>query len=361
MKIVFLIQDITTAGGTERTTCCLATELVRQGQDVTIVSVFRNEAEPRYTAEGVKICYLTNMHYGLEDGKAGRLRKAFGQCSNVRSCRELQEADIIICQKILATMLAYMAGLGHKAVACEHFKYALYSAPLRWLRHRLYRRMCAVVTLTEKDRAVFLREGLRYVYCIPNMVSVSPLPYCGQDSKRIVSVGRLTPQKGYDLLLKAVAYIADRLNGWQIDIYGEGKDRQILEQQREQLGLTDIVHFRGYRRNIEQVYASSALYVMSSRFEGFPMVLIEAAACGLPIISFDCPEGPAILLHDGGGLLVPAEDTQALGATILRLTGDDTLREQCHRETAAVIAPYKPKHIGTQWLQLLQQLTQHTP
>ena len=87
------------------------------------------------------------------------------------------------------------------------------------------------------------------------------------------------------------------------------------------------------------------------------MVLLEAAACGLPIVSFDCPEGPRVLLRDGGGLLVPGEDTRALGEALVRMTSDEALRALCHKQTTDVVAPYRPECIGEKWENLLDTLS----
>ncbi len=356
MKIAFLIQDITTQGGTERTTCCVAAELRRRGHDVSIVSVFHNEQQPHYTAEEVPIYYLTNATYSAKKSALYRLMQVIMTIGKARKCPVLEEADAIICQKVLASTVAYLAGYKNKSIAAEHFAYGMYTPWLRKMRHRLYRRMRAVVTLTDKDKRCYLQEHLNEVYTIPNMVSVSPLPYQGENSHRIVSVGRLSRQKGYDLLLQAVMDIADEMGDFYINIYGEGEEREALEKQCEQLGLTDKVHFCGYTRAIEQVYADSAFYVMSSRFEGFPMVLLEAAACGLPILSFDCPQGPAILLKDGGGIVVEADDTHALGQAILQMIQDPALRAQYRNQLEHVVAPYRPSVIGEQWEVLLQRL-----
>lgn len=358
MKIVFLIQDITTQGGTERTTCCVAAELRMRGHDVSIVSVFRNAPQPHYTATDVPVYYLTDATYAADKSKVSRLIQVVKTIGKARRCPVLKEADAIICQKILASTVAYMAGYRHKSIAAEHFTYGMYTFWLRKMRHRLYRRMRAVVTLTDKDRQCYLHEHLKEVYTIPNMVSVSPVPYHGENSHRIVSVGRLTRQKGYDLLLLAVAEIADEMGDFAIEIYGEGEEREALEQQCRQLGLTDKVHFCGYTHAIEQVYADSAFYVMSSRFEGFPMVLLEATACGLPILSFDCPQGPAVLLKDGGGIVVKAEDTHALGQAILKMIEDPALRAQYRKQLEQVAAPYRPSVIGAQWEAFLQRLTE---
>ena len=357
MKIAFLIQDISTEGGTERTTCCLAQELARRGHKVAVVSVFRNEPQPYYTAEGVAFIYLTHKTYTLRETILTRLRKAWRERALVRSCKALQEADVIICQKIAASFMAWSAGFGHKSIACEHYRYTMYNGPVRRLRKRLYSHMSAVVTLTKNDQKAFEQSGLKNVFCIPNMVSISPIPYHGENSKRIVSVGRLTSQKGYDLLLQSIARIADKMGDFYIDIYGEGEDRAALEAQCRKLGLTERVHFPGYCADIETIYAGSAFYVMSSRFEGFPMVLLEAAASGLPIVSFDCPEGPAILLRNGGGILVERENVTALGQAILTMIQDPALRNKSHNESSAIIEPYQPEQIGKQWEELFKNLS----
>lgn len=359
MKIAFLIQDISTAGGTERTTCCLAEQLRLQGHEVSIVSAFKSEKNACYSADNVEICYLTEKPYTAQLGIVARLWLLVQAVSKVRKCAVMKDADWIICQKIAATVLAFMAGFRHKSIAAEHFKYGMYTPFLRRIRHRLYSRMRAVVTLTEKDKHLFVQEHLREVYCIPNMVSVTPMPYHGWDSNRIISVGRLTMQKGYDLLLQAVAKIADEMGDFYIDIYGDGEEREALVSQCQRLNLTEKVHFRGYTTSIENEYANSAFYVMSSRFEGFPMVLLEAAACGLPIVSFDCPEGPAILLKNGGGILVEKENVNALSAAILTMIQNPEKRQQYREQLQHVIEPYSPQQIGKQWEELLTVFTHH--
>lgn len=354
MKIAFLIQDVTTHGGTERTTCCLASEMARHGHEVSIVSVFHNEGVTDYALdERVRVETLMDVSYGLELSPVLRLWRIVQALWRVRRCEFLGNAEVIISQKWLASMWCLLAGLAGKTIACEHFRYAMYHPWLRWLRDRSYRAMRCLVVLTERDREQFMLAGVKRVSVVANMVSVEPLPYVGAGSRRIVSVGRLSAQKGYDLLLEALAGVRERLNGWQVDIYGEGEDYAQLMAARDRLGLSEIVRFCGYTDKIEQVYAGAAFYVMSSRFEGFPMVLLEAAAAGLPIVSFDCPEGPGVLLRAGGGLLVTAEDTAALGEAIARMAEDEALRKRCHAESEQVVAPYLPERIYEEWEKLI--------
>lgn len=355
MNIVFLIQDFTTEGGTERTTCCLANEFARKGHTVSVVSIFRNNREPVYeTLPAVRLVYITSEKYNLELGLVKRLGRIARQLPRVKTCKEIQAADVVISQKMLASVSLWLSGLAHKSVACEHFKHEMYTPFLRRVRNVIYRSFLSTVVLTENDRKKFA-VALPHVEVIPNMVSVHPMPYQGADSKTIITVGRLERQKGYDLLLQALPIVYDKHPDWHINIFGDGSECEALKKQRAELGLGDFVTFKGYVRNIEQEYAGSAFFVMSSRFEGFPMVLLEAAACGLPIVSFDCPEGPSTLLKNGGGLLVPTEDVEKLGETINLLIENRELRDKLMRQSQELVRSYAPESVYGKWLNLFRE------
>ena len=204
MNIAFLIQDFTTEGGTERTTCCLANEFARKGHTVSVVSMFRNSKEPVYeTLPAVRLVYITSEKYNLELGIVKRLSRIARQLPRVKACKEIQAADVVISQKILASVSLWLSGLAYKSVACEHFKYEMYTPFLRRVRNVIYRSFLSTVVLTENDREKFA-VSLPHVEVIPNMVSVHPMTYQGTDSKTIITVGRLERQKGYDLLLQAL-------------------------------------------------------------------------------------------------------------------------------------------------------------
>lgn len=355
MKIAFLIQDISTAGGTERTTCCLAKQLVKRGVEVTIVSVFRNAVTSAFSAEDVPIVWLTDQSYSCNDGKIRRMVAVLSQVKRVKDCQPLQEATLIICQKSLASLLVFLAGYCYKAIACEHFRYAMYSPLIRYLRNRMYRYFWRLVTLTDNDRKRFLTHGLNNVVTIANMISVVPQAYEGEESKMIVSVGRLEKQKGYDLLLQAMRRCADKIGDYCLYIYGEGKEKETLLKMREELGLTQRVQFCGFTDEVEKIYAHASFFVMSSRFEGFPMVLLEAGGCSLPIVSFDCEEGPRTLLQKGGGLLVRNGDTQALADAIINMSTNEELRHKCRQQIVKITQQYSPKNITEEWTTLIRQ------
>lgn len=354
MKIAFLIQDVTTAGGTERTTCCLANEMARQGNEVSIVSVFHEAEVPCYALdERIRLVFISDEHYGLDLSMFARVTLISRQVKAVKSSSELRAADVVISQKILASVLARVAKLAPKTFACEHYKYGMYNAAVRFVRNRLYRAFRGLVTLTDNDRRAFLAHGVQCVHVIENMVSICPLPYQGSSSKRILAVGRLDKQKGYDLLLEAMSKLSrEAFPEWQVDVFGDGPERESLLQQSKSLGLDSRITFHPFVKTIEEEYSRHAFLVMSSRFEGFPMVLLEAAASGLPIVSFDCKEGPRALLQNGGGLLVKAEDTRALADAMRLMMTDDRLRDKCARETKQVVADYTPDAIYRKWIKL---------
>lgn len=355
MHIVFVIQDITTKGGTERTTVCLANMFASKGHRVDIVSVFRNNPILAYAVDdGVRVSFVSENTYSLRDGKMGRCMKVIKQVPSFKRLLCSIGADVIIAQRLLAVLLVFLAGYARIAVACEHFKYDVYNSFVKSIRIFLYRYFAWVVVLTDTDKAKFQRK-IKHVSTIPNMVSVTPEPYKGFGTKRIISVGRLDKQKGYDLLLLALENVLPKLqnDGWHVDIYGEGPEQEALLSMSSRLSLDEAVTFKGYSSAIEKEYATSEFYVMSSRYEGFPMVLLEAAACGLPIVSFDCPEGPSVLLGNGGGILVPPENTEALAKAILGMINDDIGRQQLHQQTKDIIKPFVPEMIYEKWMELL--------
>lgn len=355
MKITFLIQDISTQGGTERTTICLAREMAKHGHQVHIVSLFRQSEQLQYAIpDSVPVHFVTDLKYCLQIGYYQRMKYIFKACQSLKSLPLMADSDVIICQKLLASLVCRIGGWAAKSVACEHYRYAMYNALVRSWRNRLYNHFRCLVVLTEQDRQRFA-TAVKSVLVIPNMVSIEPLPYEGQQSKNIVAVGRLTYQKGFDMLVQAVAGIAEQIEDYRIHIYGEGEDYDALQAQIKACRLEDKIFLLPFTQHIEHVYQQAAFYVMSSRFEGFPMTLLEAAAAGVPIVSFACPEGPEVLLKNGGGILVERENISALGQAILRMIRDESFRRQCHTEILDAAAPYAPERIYRQWIQCLEK------
>jgi glycosyltransferase involved in cell wall biosynthesis len=163
-------------------------------------------------------------------------------------------------------------------------------------------------------------------------------------------MGRLEREKGIDFLLHAFSRVAPLHPSWSLEIWGEGPQQSLLEELASKLNLNERVRFRGFTHNPFQVMQGSDLFVLPSRFDGFPNVLLEALACGLPIVSFDCPFGPGqIIRHGVDGVLLPPEDVGALIAALDRLMGDDDLRLRLARNAPDVTQRFSVSKIMGMW------------
>jgi glycosyltransferase involved in cell wall biosynthesis len=236
-----------------------------------------------------------------------------------------------------------------------------------WLRRRLYPSARALVVQTERvrDQMAALMRG-RPIYVVPNAVEAPPnnssfsaRSETSSDPTQphwIVAMGRLVRQKGFDLLIEAFSRIADRHPQWSVKILGEGPARASLKKLIAEKGLDGRVLLAGWEPDPVFVLKQSDLFVLSSRFEGFPNALLEAMACGLPSISFDCPSGPAEIIRDTiDGLLVPAEDVGTLASTIDRVLGDESLRQRLSAEAVHVVDRFSAERYFANWDAVLRR------
>ena len=214
--------------------------------------------------------------------------------------------------------------------------------------------MDKVVTLTKNDENRYRDVKIEAV-TIPNMISF-PIQEHKYNGNRIISVGRLHPQKGYDLLIQALPDVFKEYPEWNIDIYGEGEDRKVLQKMIDERNLASHINLRGYTENISHELSNSDICVVSSRYEGFPMSITEALALGTPVVSFDCPEGPATLLEGGAGVLVPPENIVALTEGIKKMIQSPTTREECRKNGYKSISRFSPDNITRKWFDLFEKI-----
>jgi glycosyltransferase involved in cell wall biosynthesis len=228
---------------------------------------------------------------------------------------------------------------------------------------RRYPALDALVVLTEQDRAAYLPVvgGDTPLARIPN--AVPPLPGGRSSTERpiVVAAGRLTHQKGFDRLVNAYATVAERQPDWTLRICGTGPNEERLRRRVVRANLHNHVLLLGDVRRIERQFEEASIFVLSSRSEGFPMVLIEAMSKGLPVVSFDCPTGPAeIVDHGVDGLLVPHGDVPALADALLSLMADPQRRRRMGAAATAKAATFSLEAIGPRWDELLDSVTKGT-
>ena len=213
-----------------------------------------------------------------------------------------------------------------------------------------------LVVLTDADKAAWEKAGCTNVTVIPNPCSLDgqKVSIKSAKSKTILAVGRLHEQKGFDLLLQAWKPIEKTYSDWSLRIVGEGPKRAELEAQIESQGLKRVV-LAGATNNVLDEYEAASIFVLSSRYEGLPLALIEAMWCGLPCIAFDCPQGPAELLAEDRVWLVPNGDIAELTAQIAyALSHPEEALKRAQKAQSFAQTTYSEAAIMPQWVQLIE-------
>lgn len=223
---------------------------------------------------------------------------------------------------------------------------------------RYARRYDRVVVLTRQDLELW-KQCCSNVSCVYNELTIHPVAVYDYGKKSVISVGRLEFQKGFDYLVSAWAIVNKKFPDWQLDIYGEGRLRDELQQQIDQSGLHDCVHLVGNRKDMPSQYAAHSVAVLSSNFEGLPLALLEAASCRLPLVAYDCQCGPREVIQDGvNGFLVPkVGDVEGLAQALMRLMDSQQLRQQMGEAAGRSLQPFTHEAVMGQWRDLLNEIT----
>lgn len=220
---------------------------------------------------------------------------------------------------------------------------------------RMVKKFDSFVVLTEEDRGYW--ENLGNMEVIPNAAIVPEGFVSDCSAKRVIAVGRLDFQKSFDRLIDAWKIVCDNGIDWSLDIYGQGEWKEMLQSKIDAYGIGDSCHLRGTTTNIWQEYASSSMLVMSSHYEGLPMVMIEAMACGLPAVSFDFKCGPKDVIDNGvNGLIVKDGDIKGLAEAIISLTRDRELLTLMSERAREVKEKYSEEKIMEKWSELYSKL-----
>lgn len=227
----------------------------------------------------------------------------------------------------------------------------------RWMNSLIHelRQLSKFVVLTQEDAAFW--PELQNVCVIPNPVSFFPDDVSDCTSKQVIAVGRYVAQKGFDRLIAAWREVASKHSDWVLRIYGDGHLREELQQQIFDLGLAENCFLEHSVSDVASKFCESSISVMSSRFEGFGLVIVEAMSCGLPVVAFTCHCGPRDIITDGkNGILVSEGDIAGLTAGINLLIENEDLRREMGQEARDRASEYKLDVIGRQWIELFESL-----
>lgn len=223
---------------------------------------------------------------------------------------------------------------------------------------RIVRRFDKFVVLTNEDKGYW--GDLPNIEVIPNAAIHVSKNYSEVKNKRVIAVGRLDYQKGFDRLIQAWKLVqhTGRFSDWKLDIFGQGEWREMLQQMIDKQGLQNTVKINPPTNAILNEYVHSSLLVMSSNYEGFGMVLVEAMSCGVPVISFDCKCGPKDIIQTGiNGLLVPNGDIQALADAMMKVMEDEAYRKMLSLNARKVVDTYSEQAVMSQWIRLFTSIT----
>lgn len=367
-------------GGTIRTTLNLAAHLAKS-HDVELISVIGGAKAPFFEfPPGVKVTALEDRSEAHAPGRVERLLRrlpsllvhpedyAFAGSSLwsdvqfVRRLRSMRSGVVIGTRPALNIVLAALAPPGVAAVGQEHMHFGSHRARLTADTLRWYPHLAAFATLTEDDRREYREaltqgsDGLR-IERIPNALTVLDGGTSSVDKPVIVAAGRLKNQKGFDLLIRAFAPVAREHPEWTVRIFGAGEKRPELQALIAELELEDRVELKGRSKRLGHQMSRASLFALSSRFEGFGMVILEAMSKGLPVVSFDCPRGPSDLVSHGiDGLLVPNGDVPAFSRALLELIEDPERRRRYGAAALEKAGQYDMGRIGRQWDALIEDL-----
>lgn len=382
IHVRFLLKHAYGMGGTIRTVLNIAGYLARD-HDVEVVSVFRKRDEPFFPfPEGVTVRTLDDRRRSARrTGIRGRVETwlrampsalvdfndvTYAESSlwtDMQFRRELRSSrsGVLVGTRPAYNLLAAKATRpGLATVGQEHMNFAAHRPGLRSAIEAKYGALDALAVLTEEDERDYervLADGRARVVQIPNALPPMTGDISDLTAPVVLAAGRLTRQKGFDLLIDAFAVVAPQRPEWSVRIYGAGPKQRALVRQVQQRDLSDDVLFMGSSRHLGAEMSRASVFALSSRFEGFGMVIIEAMSKGLPVVSFDCPRGPGeIITHGHDGLLVPDGDVEAFAAALVQLTGDPELRARMASAARLTAASYDIDVIGRQWNVLLSEL-----
>jgi glycosyltransferase involved in cell wall biosynthesis len=352
MNLTLVISSLA-AGGAERVITTLANHWAGQGHTVSLLTTHDQGQEPHYKlSESVSLSSVDSHGKGL----ARQISIVQGLRKKIQNAKPHAVISFLNFTNILT--LAACRGLPCPVIVSERLDPRIISIGPAWSQARrlTYRNAACLVAQTPTAAAL-------YEYMAPGRTRVIPNPVPPLTGSRhvpeewgdvgrpaIISVGRLQHQKGFDIGLRAMKLLPPEYDSWRWVILGEGRLRTELEQLRNELGLRDRVFFAGQVKDPYPWLKHAQIFLMSSRSEGFPNALCEAMATGLPVVSTDCPSGPAdIITPDVDGFLVPSEDPAAIATALTKLMGSEDLRAEFATKAPGICQRFSPESVLASW------------
>lgn len=377
MKIFYIYTALTTKGGADRVVIEKANWFARQGHDVAVVTDSQMGRVPPFQLYNKVRLIDLSIDFGKEYGHSFIVR-SFIYFKLMRVYRKMltellmkERPDIVVTTlgrdidfltkirdgsiKVGEAHTTKMNIRNFHLLESRNIFLKILTKYFRWSMDCQINKLNALVVLTEQQINDWPSSVSKYA--IPNALPFYPESVSTCDNKRAIIVGRYTEAKGYDYMIEAWRIVHKRHPDWTIHTYAMGEEEERVRAKIQSYGLQDTIIMNPPTDNIMSEYLNSSICVVSSVFEGFSMVLIEAMACGLPCVSFDCPYGPRNIINDGGdGYLVEYLNTNALANSICKLIEDKELRKEMGRNGRTNVLRFSREKVMQQWVALFDSL-----
>jgi len=354
-KEIILAGSILGQGGVGKILSFVADNLLKNGFTVTVLSL-RNEERPSFLPDKAHFISLQK-----EKSNNRLLRRAEELC-NLRKCLRKYKPFVICTFGSEPSVMVRLATVGFKnttVISAERSD--PYTLPKFWkiMSSWAYKHSDYCVFQLEKQRDFYGEKVRGKSFVIPNpFIWKSSVPVVDKKRKVVVSAGRFVYQKGYDTLIRAFAKVSERHPDYRLELYGGGDDYEKYEEIIKELKLNSKVLLFNYVKDITSVIANCSVFVLSSRFEGIPNVLIEAMSLGIPTVATDCtPGGPAFLTDNGKrGLLVPVDDVDEIAKAICRILEDPELSRSLSSSGKDICKILNEDKIATKWANMFTSI-----
>ncbi len=363
-EICFIIQCYANGGGTERVLSQISSGLVKMGYGVSVISIEKGKTPVFETDSRVNLFELKRPNIRKKGKMLGRVAViseiSVTRRELLRLAKEIKPQIVIAVDTVLYHYADYLRKkLKIKSVAWEH--YCLDSRKgiiINYSRRLAIKNASLTVVISKGDLRSYKErfkkaDNLKLIY---NPLPTKEIIRGSPDAKAVIAMGRLTYQKGFDMLLSAWKLVEKEAPDWRLLIYGDGEDKDTLLSQAQKYGLKGV-RFMGYTESPHKEMEKGSIFVLPSRYEGFGLVLLEAQAKGLACVSFNCKEGPREIIDDGiNGFLVEEGNVSELSKKLLRLIKNDNLRKSFMRSASKDLYRFYPERILMEWDNAIREI-----
>lgn len=353
MKIGIYITNITHSAGTERVVAGLANNLIKKDIEVDILSFCTKSGSPFYHID--KKIFIKHIGGNDYENKILLKKIILFLYTFIKFLFTKKNYDLIISTSLNTNLCALITKKSYqRIIICEHFPY---NKPMpiiyKKIRNSIYRKTDTLVVLTERDKIQYQKVGINTI-CIPNFSPFLPHLDLKNKQKIALAIGRHTKQKSFDKLINIWSEGEFYKKGWTLYIVGDGELYNTNIQLAKNLSVNKSILFKKTTKQIDSIYKKSSIYLMTSLFEAFPMVLLESKSFGLPIISFDCETGPKEIIKNGvDGFLINKDNHSEFIKKLNQIINDPIYLRKMSENAYKDSFNYSKDIIMNKWYQLL--------